>query len=310
MQSHPKVFIYSSTHVTDPLCVDDTRTLMETEFGFKDVKVDNFATTNFSGLSLKDHPIIIVPGGSAMGIGKDVSVNFIPHVRKHIQNQFHSIWICAGAYAVAGKMDLYRLDYESTENGFTPPQYRISFNEMGEKIGILSDYDALGPFYPNNDYSLRMCMSNELRPETLKQAGLHVPMAAKVNFASTGKTLTQLYLQGPALIKNESINLLSQTQGTFFANTNYQFNSCQPKTFKSKDMGAVVIRPANPEKSQGGVAVWSTHPEAAVNDSKLLKFFKDKNEVKLSRSWHEDIIKDSRETVKQFTSSIKEAFKF
>jgi glutamine amidotransferase-like uncharacterized protein len=302
-----KVFIYNNTEHVSQYCIDDTKTLIEVGLGIQDIKLCHLSDTNFSGLRLKDNPIVITPGGSAAPTRGSIIETIMPHLRKDMKDEFHSIWICAGAYAAAKNISYFRTDYNFSNNGFFAPQYYLNDTDEDNTVNILSTYDAMGPFYPNNDYSFRMALKKEFKPEDLNQVNLTIPHVAKIYFSSTGKTLSQLYLQGPALVPHSSPSS-SLINAYFCDQENYSFNQSKLKTIPKQNMGAVVTRPVNTKSNQGGVLACSTHPEAAVENSKLFQFFQDENRVKLSKSNIDNLKKDNKDTVESFATCMKETF--
>ncbi|STX29461.1 Uncharacterized conserved protein [Legionella beliardensis] len=205
--------------------------------------------TNLDGLDPK-HTTIVIPGGQAMMMSLNLPVkNEV--LEKLFTTGSNGVFICAGGYLAAREMRV-----GNKNNGLvtlSPPILDFS-------LGILSNFTAIGPFYPTDIYDKDTKYS-----------------AHSVQIKSSIYTLNarQIYWEGCGFVPNKLSNSLVEKEfevvATYGDKDTYFFNN-----HENYDNLAAIVR-KKPSGASGGFFASGIHIEAGVQNSKLLNEAKGTN---------------------------------
>jgi glutamine amidotransferase-like uncharacterized protein len=228
---------------------------------------------NFDGLS-PEAMTIVLPGGSVVAMG----CNLFNHKTK-IQSLFSAnakgVFICAGAYLATSNADLFNDSYSVSFNDdtFNLPEYRRSTLEyysepkMDLNLDIVCDYKAVGPFIPNDSYFPLRTTYNLTKP------GVGKPYVVDVLFETDQAISKQTYLGGcgfeplEALVENPC-NVVAR----YHERSRYSFFYPRAEVKNIDAMPAIIRKP--------GVLLSGPHIETCVEDSQLLKLFREGKDAK------------------------------
>lgn len=235
----------------------DLKTLFEEQNQalFLNPDVGDFTkNTNLSGLDPK-HTTIVIPGGRAIMMGGDL-VGKKEELKNLFSKGSNGVFICAGGYLAANEMRL-----GDKKNGMVtliPPLSDYSLN-------ILSNFTAIGPFYPNDFYDTCIPYS----PHSVKLKSFIGTLNSK-----------QIYWEGCGFIPHKTPDRLGEQEFEVVASyedkDSYFFNNQKsydiPLTNLSlvsySNLAAIVRK--KPSGSKGGFFASGVHIEAGVQGSKLL----------------------------------------
>ena len=284
MSSSNKVFIYNS-HETDRNSADDLKELFSSNqiFAAKpDVTLSDF-NSNFSGLC---RPTFVVPGGAAMRM----AVNLQPKmqtIQDAIKQHYHYISSCAGAFLGTKNAYVFDNSHGTNENktAFVDSDYMFSTQDILDPdayIGDINDYDAIGPFYPDDHY-------------LGKAKKLYMPYRVNLQVTTLDKSLAQLYVSGAGFFRNDHLPKTAEIVATYSPDSSYSFNLPNgKKTFET--LPAMIRR--FPTEDKGAVFLSGTHIETCVPNSKFLRFFQEPTQHShaLSAAEYNNFCKEQTET--------------
>ena len=259
MTASTKVFIYNGLGAS-ALSADDLQALLTSNTIFSsrpDIKLCDF-NFNAAGLS---KPLFVVPGGSTSIIGNQLKPK-LATIEETLGKHYHYLGICAGAFIGTHNADLFITSHKQDTNGnqHQPPSFFMTTQEVSAELNLLSDFKAIGSFYPNDSY---------LRQPPKKYMSYRV----NVNLSESGEKLAQLYVAGPGFValNKEGTNQHTEVVASYAERDSYTFPYENSKV--SVKQFPAIIRQLPTEK-QGGVFLSGTHIESCVKNSAMLGFFK------------------------------------
>lgn len=261
MSSSTKVFIYSG-HCTGHNSREDLSTFFKTSGVFKNADVcENVFESNFSGLKNSDNPTFVIPGGQALQMGTTLKPKWI-NIQRDLKVKYNYVGICAGAFAACEFAEAYKLDSGKT------PLYSTSSQDWEANLGVVSNYEALGPFYPIPNAILNK----------KSRLGLTIPYRVTLEFSDKEK-LDQLYIAGPLFTSTKSDDKKQNCE--IIA----KYSDCRGYLFAhEKNRDKLIAEPSAIIASEG-IFLSGTHClETCVENSKLLSFWSKPTATQLALS--------------------------
>lgn len=257
MTSSTKVFIYNGLG-TSPYSTDDLKALLTSDnifSGHPDIQLCDF---NFNATGLVK-PVFVVPGGcSTSAIGRQLKPK-LAAIEEILGKNYHYLGICAGAFIGTSNADLFLTTHKQDNNSaqLMPPMFLVNTKDTDAELNLISDFKAVGSFYPNDSY-LRQPPKD------------YIAYRVNLNLSQSGNKLSQLYVAGPGFVPLKN-NHDTEVVASYAERARYTF-PYEDYEVSVKQFPAIIRQ--LPTENQGGVFLSGTHIESCVKNSRMLRFFK------------------------------------
>jgi glutamine amidotransferase-like uncharacterized protein len=170
--------------------------------------------------------------------------------------------------------------------------YGLSSQEIDANFGLITDYQSIGPFYPNDN-----------PPNSSKK---HIPYSVNLSLMESNKKLRQLYVSGPGFF-SEVNQPKTKVVAAYADCKSYRFQYLT-KDITINNLPAMICR--EPDEKTGGIFLSGTHIETCVPNSKMLNAFAsgDKDCAALTKEDYDQLVAEQTETRVKVESTLSRAF--